>query len=75
MSEVLWAYKNSKSNVTGLTPYRLIYEQDDVLPLELVVSSLRVVKQHGLQPEEYSQAMFPELESTDKDRLIALENI
>ena len=39
------------------------------------MSSLRVAKQHGLQLEKYSYAMFQELESTDKDRLMALENI
>ena len=67
--------RNSKNNATGLTPYRLTYGQDIVLPLELVVSSLRVAKQHRLQPKEYSQAMFQELELADKNRLMALENI
>ena len=34
-----------------------------------------MAKQHGLQPKEYSQAMFYKLETTDEDRLMALENI
>ena len=42
----------------GLTSYQLTYGQDVILPLELAVNSLQVTKQHGLQPEEYSQAMF-----------------
>ena len=46
--EVLWTYRNSKSNATGLTPYRLTYGQDVVLPLELAMSSFRVAKQHKL---------------------------
>ena len=71
----LWAYWNSKNNAIGLTLYRLTYGQDAILPLELVVSSLRIVKQHGLKLEEYSQAMFQELESADEDRLMTLENI
>ena len=37
------------------------------------MSSIQVVKQHGLQPKEYSQAMFQELELADDD--MALENI
>ena len=73
--EVLCAYRNSKNNATSLTPYRLTYGQDVVLPLLIVVNSLRVAKQHGLQLEEYTQAMFQQLESTDEDRLVALENI
>ena len=43
--------------------------------MELNIKSLRVAKQAGLQPEEYSQAMFQELESADDDRIMALENI
>ena len=42
--------------------------------MEINIKSLRVAKQAGLQPEEYSQAMFQELESADDDRIIALEN-
>ena len=34
-----------------------------------------MAKQAGLQPEEYSQAMFQELELADDDRIMALENI
>ena len=73
--KILWAYRNSKSNATGLTPYQLTYRQDTILPLELAVNSFKVAKQHELQPEEYSQAMFQELESADEDRLMAFENI
>ena len=39
------------------------------------MSSLQVAKQHGLQLEEYSQAMFQELKLADEDKLMALENI
>ena len=45
-AEVLWAYRNSKSKSMGLTPYRLTYRQDAVLPLELAMNSFRVAKQH-----------------------------
>ena len=39
------------------------------------MSSVQVVKQHGLQLKEYSQAMFQELELANDDRLMALANI
>ena len=73
--EVLWAYRNSKNNAIALTPYWLTYGQDVVLPLEIVMSSLKVAKKCGLQPKEYAQSMFQKLESADEDRLMALENI
>ena len=75
LSEVLWAYRNSKSNATSLTPYRLTHRQDAVLLLELVMNSFKVAKKHELQLEEYSQAMFQKLGSANEDRLMALENI
>ena len=58
-----------------MTPFRLTYGQDAILPMEINIKSLRVVKQANLQPEEYSQAMLQELESTDDDRIMALESI
>ena len=75
LSNVLWGYRNPKSNATSLTPYRLTYGQDAMLQLELVMNSFRVARQLKLQPEEYSQTIFPKLESADEDRLMALENI
>ena len=58
-----------------MTLFRLTYGQDAVLPMEINIKSLRVAKQSGLQPEEYSQAMFQEVEIADDDRIMALENI
>ena len=75
LSTVLWAYRNTKNKATCLTPFRLTYGQDAVLPMEINIKSLRVVKQANLQPKEYSQAMLQELESTDDDRIMALESI
>ena len=43
--------------------------------MEINIKSLMVVKQAGLQPEEYAQAIFQELEQTNDDRIMALENI
>ena len=42
--------------------FSLTYGQDVVLPMEVVVPSLRVSKQNGLTPQEYSEAMMMELE-------------
>ena len=45
--------------------FSLTYGQDAVLPMEVVVPSLRVSKQNGLTPQEYSEAMMMELESAN----------
>ena len=46
-----------------------------MLPMEVVVPSLRVSKQNDLNPQEYSEAMIMELESLDGKRLQSLDHI
>ena len=44
-----------------------------MLPMEVVVPSLRVSKQNDLNPQEHSEAMMMELEALDGKRLQALD--
>ncbi|KAI5317536.1 hypothetical protein L3X38_037243 [Prunus dulcis] len=53
LSETLWAYRTSKREATGLTPYALTYCHDAILPMQIVVQSLRVAHQHNLVGEDY----------------------
>ena len=50
LSETLCAYRTSKRDSTGVSPYSLTYGQDAVLPMEVEVPSLRVSKKNGLNP-------------------------
>ncbi|KAI5332367.1 hypothetical protein L3X38_022496 [Prunus dulcis] len=65
LSETLWAYRTSKREATGMTPYALTYGHDAILPMEIAVQSLRIAHQHKLTGEDYSQAMLLELEELD----------
>ncbi|XP_034229479.1 uncharacterized protein LOC117638438 [Prunus dulcis] len=49
LSETLWAYRTSKREATGMTPYALTYGHDAILPMEIAVQSLRISHQHGKQ--------------------------
>ena len=42
LSETLWAYRTSKRDSKGVSPYSLTYGNDAMLPMEVVVPSLRV---------------------------------
>ena len=52
-----------------MSPYSLVYGHDVVLPMEVVVPSLRVAKQNGLTLEEYNEAMIMELKNIDEERM------
>ncbi|KAI5344820.1 hypothetical protein L3X38_012697 [Prunus dulcis] len=58
LSETLWAYRTSKREATGMTPYALTYGHDAILPMEIAVQSLRIAHQHHLTGEDYSQAII-----------------
>ena len=57
--------------IQGISSFSPTYGQDAMLPIEVVVPSLRFFKQNGLTPQEYSEAMMMELESTDDIRIQA----
>ncbi|XP_068302687.1 uncharacterized protein [Pyrus communis] len=71
LNEALWAYRTSPRSATGTTPYALTYGHDAMLPVELSISSLRVIEQSDLFSIEYCQAMRQELEDLEESRIDA----
>ncbi|XP_016199115.1 uncharacterized protein LOC107640073 [Arachis ipaensis] len=52
-----------------------VYGHDAVLPLEINLNTLRVLKQDDLPVNNYWNAMFDELNDLDSERILALENM
>ena len=75
LSKTLWAYRTSKKDSIGVSPYSLTYGQDVVLPMEVVLPSLRVSRHNDLNLQEYSEAMMMELKALDGKILQALDHI
>ena len=42
VSAVLWAYRTTCKQLTGYTPFHLVYGQEVVMPMDYIVSSLRI---------------------------------
>ena len=75
LSETLWAYKTSKRSFIRISLFSLTYGQDVVLPMEVVVPSLRVSKQNSLTPQEYSEVMMMGLKFIDDRRMQAFNHM
>ncbi|CAL9005179.1 unnamed protein product [Prunus brigantina] len=75
LSETLWAYRNSKREAIGMTPYALTDGHDTILTMEIAVQSIRIAQQHNLVGEDYSHAMMLELEALDTSRIDTLNKL
>ncbi|XP_045802423.1 uncharacterized protein LOC123896008 [Trifolium pratense] len=73
LDQVLWACRNSPKESTGSTPFQLTYGHDAVLPVEIMMQSIRVQRQLELPPDHYWNLMLDELVDVDEERLQALD--
>ncbi|XP_051151847.1 uncharacterized protein LOC127265874 [Andrographis paniculata] len=75
LEEALWTYRNVKSFIIGSIPYRLTYGHDDVLPLEIIVSSLQILEDEPAADGRAGPDFLQELDALPEERLQALERI
>ncbi|XP_045798024.1 uncharacterized protein LOC123892265 [Trifolium pratense] len=73
LDQVLWACRNSPKESTDSTPFRLTYGHDAVLPVEIMMQSIRVQRQLELPPYHYWNLMLDGLIDVDEERLQALD--
>ena len=57
---------------TRATPYSLVYEMEDVLPIEVKIPSLRVLREVELEEVEWVQAWYEQLNLIEKKRMKAI---
>ena len=69
MPKVVWSHNTMASRAMGFTPFKLLYDEEAMLPEEIKHQSLRVMKQTLVADEEYSK------ETIEGSRLEAVENI
>ena len=48
LSEALWAHRISRHGTSKVTPFELVYGQEDVLPVEVNLDAYRLAKQNDL---------------------------
>ncbi|EOY03788.1 RNA-directed DNA polymerase (Reverse transcriptase), Ribonuclease H [Theobroma cacao] len=68
----LHAYRTSVRTSTGVTPYSLVYGIEAVLPVEVEISSLRVLMETELEDAEWVRSRYEQLNLIEEKRLATL---
>ena len=68
----LHAYQTVVRMSTGATPFSLVYGMEAVLPIEVEISSLRILMEAKLEEAEWIQAWYDQLNLIEEKRLKAL---
>jgi hypothetical protein len=75
LSEALWAHRTSRHEATKVTPFELVYGQEAVLHVEVILQNLRITRQDYLSANEYTDLMMDKVDKAPESRLKALEEI
>ena len=68
----LHAYRTGVRTSTGATPYSLVYGMEAVLPIEVEIPSLRVLREVELEEAEWVQARYEQLNLIEERRMKAI---
>ena len=68
----LHAYRTGVCTSTEATPYWLVYGMETVLPIEIEIPSLRVLREVKLEEAEWVQARYEQLNLIEKKRMNAI---
>ena len=69
LSFALHAYRIGVRTSTGATSYSLVYGMEAVLPIEVEIPSLRVLKEVELEEAEWIQAQYEQLNLIEEKRM------
>ena len=64
----LWGYRTSIQASTKATLYSLVYGNEEVLPIEVEIQSLRVLVETKVLEEDWAKARYEQLALIDKKR-------
>jgi hypothetical protein len=68
---ILWEYRTTCNKLIERKPFRLVYGQEEMVPLELLVPSPRVTKITNMSERGAVQEMLSQVMSMEEDRILA----
>jgi transposase InsO family protein len=62
LSEALWAHRTSRHGATKVTPFELVYGQEAVLAVEVILQNLRITRKDYLPAKEYTELVMDKVD-------------
>jgi hypothetical protein len=75
LSEALWAHRISKHSTTKVSPFELVYGQEEVLHVEISLNALRFARQNDLTIGDYYNSMMDNIDEVTDKRTTTLGEI
>ena len=68
----LLGYRTNVRTVTGATPYLLVYGTEAVIPVEVEISSLRIIQEAEISNAELVSKLIDQLTLIDEKRMVVV---
>ena len=72
LSEALWAHHISRHGATKVTPFKLVYGQEAILPIEVNLDAYRLAKKNDPSVVDYHNLMMDNINEVSDKRLKVL---
>ena len=69
----MWAHRISRHGATKVTPFKLVYGQEAILPVEVNLDAYRLAKQNDLSAVDYYNSMMDNIDEVTDKRMKALK--
>jgi hypothetical protein len=71
----LWAHRISKHSATKVSPFELVYGQETVLPVEIILNAVRFARQNDLTTGDYYNSVMDNIDEVTDKRVTTLGEI